>query len=411
MAAIRSIIERIIYLRQRGIHLTLLAVCPNSDTVLEAAVQAAARNNAYMLFAATLNQVDRDGGYTGWTPAEFVSKLRTYAAKYHCHSDLYPCLDHGGQWLKDRHTSEKLAFEQTTTEVKASITAMLEAGYKLLHIDPTVDRQANNPLPIEIVVERSLDLIAHAEAERARLGLPPVDYEVGTEEVHGGLVDLTNFEKFLQLLHNGLAAKGLLHAWPAFVVAQVGTDLHTTRFDRDAASALYQMVVSYGALIKGHYSDWVSNPADYPDVGMGGANVGPEFTADEYDALVALEQREIDLLHTDPSLTPSRFNQTLAAAVDASNRWQKWLQPEERGQALNSLTTARRDWILKTCARYIWTEPTVLAAREQLYANLAPIMGDPHRWVVDQVTWAIERYIVSFHLFNAREYSSRRNLA
>jgi tagatose-1,6-bisphosphate aldolase non-catalytic subunit AgaZ/GatZ len=406
MAAIKAMIERIIALRQQGVQLTLLAVCPNSDAVLEAAVQVAARNNAPMLFAATLNQVDRDGGYTGWTPAAFVGKMRAYAARYQCHTDLYPCLDHGGQWLKDAHTRDRLTFDQTTAEVKASITAMLDAGYTLLHIDPTVDRTVNGPLAVEVVVERSLELIAHAEAERARLGLPPVDYEVGTEEAHGGLVDLGNFEAFLRLLRAGLEARGLAHAWPAFVVAQVGTDLHTTRFDRRAASALYEIAAPYGTLIKGHYSDWVDNLSDYPLTGMGGANVGPEFTAEEYDALVSLECRESDLARVTPGLGRSGFNDALAAAVDRSNRWQKWLQPEERGRALSDLAPARRDWLLKTGARYIWTDPPVVAARQQLYANLAPIMGDPHRWVVDWIARAIERYLVAFHLFSARRYFS-----
>ncbi|GIV80648.1 MAG: hypothetical protein KatS3mg051_0002 [Anaerolineae bacterium] len=155
---------------------------------------------------------------------------------------------------------------------------------------------------------------------------------------------------------------------------------------------------------KGHYTDWVDNPADYPLAGMGGANVGPEFTAEEYDALLALEQREQDLLRTRPEVTPSRFHATLAAAVDASNRWQKWLQPDEQGKALDELTPARREWLLKTGARYIWTEPSVVAARQRLYDNLRPIMGDPHRYVVDWIARAIERYIVAFHLFNARVF-------
>lgn len=404
MAKIKAMIERIIALRERGVYLTLLAVCPNSDAVLEAAVKAAARNRAPMLFAATLNQVDRDGGYTGWTPAEFVEKMNAYRSKYACHDALYPCLDHGGQWLKDRHTRDRLTFEQTTAEVKASITAMLMAGYRLLHIDPTVDRTAPGPLPVEVVVERSLDLIAHAEAERARLRLDPVDYEVGTEEVHGGLVDLGNFERFLRLLHDGLAARGLAHAWPAFVVAQVGTDLHTTLFDRRAAEALYAIAAPYGSLVKGHYTDWVDNPGDYPLAGMGGANVGPEFTADEYDALTALEARERDLARAVPGVTPSGFNAALAAAVDASNRWQKWLQPDEQGLALDELKPERREWLLKTGARYIWTDPGVVAARERLYANLTPIMGAPHVYVVEWIARAIERYIVAFHLFNALTY-------
>lgn len=405
MVTLKKMIERIITLRENdNIQVTLLAACPNSDAVLEAAVKAAARNNAPMLFAATLNQVDRDGGYTGWTPAQFVRQMNQYAEKYGAAGGLYPCLDHGGQWLKDIHTRDKLSFEATTGEVKASITAMLEAGYHLLHIDPTVDRTISGAPPVEVVVERSLDLIEHAERERERLGVPHVDYEVGTEEVHGGLVDLSNFERFLHLLRGGLALRNLLHAWPAFVVAQVGTNLHTTLFDREAARRLYDIVVPYGSLVKGHYTDWVENPEDYPACGMGGANVGPEFTAVEYDALMSLAQREADLSRTQPAIKPSHFVDALTQAVDRSNRWQKWLQPDEQGKALLELTPERRGWMLKTCARYIWTAPEVVKARALLYENLRPIMGDPHQQVVEAVTTAIERYITAFHLFNAKRY-------
>ncbi len=400
---IKSMIERIIALRdEQGIALCLLAVCPNSEAVLEAAVKAAARNRTPMLFAATLNQVDRDGGYTGWTPARFVERLDHYAARYGADREtLLPCLDHGGPWLKDLHTINRLSFEETWTAVKESITAVLEARYRLLHIDPTVDRTIAGPLPVELAVQRSLDLIAHAEAERERLHLPPVSYEVGTEEVHGGLVDLDRFAHFLQLLYAGLESRGLQHAAPAFVVAQVGTDLHTTAFDRQAARRLREIVAPYGALIKGHYTDWVDDPAAYSETGMGGANVGPEFTAAEFEALQALAAREADLARTDPALVPAGFFEQLTRAVDRSNRWQKWLQPDEQGKALTELSSARQEWMLKTCARYVWTAEEVVAARQRLYANLEPVFPDPHQAVVDSIVAAIERYVVAFHLFNA----------
>ncbi len=400
---IKAMIERIIALREeRGLELCLLAVCPNSDAVLEAAVKAAARNRTPMLFAATLNQVDTDGGYTGWTPAAFVARLEEHAARYGAErATLLPCLDHGGPWLKDAHTRDRLSFDETFAAVKQSITAMLAAGYQLLHIDPTVDRTLAGPLPVELVVERSLEMIAHAEAERLRLGLPPIAYEVGTEEVHGGLVDLASFERFLKLLYAGLEARGLSDAAPAFVVAQVGTNLHTTTFDRQAAERLYDIVAPYGALVKGHYTDWVENPAAYSQAGMGGANVGPEFTAEEFDALQALVARETDLARFDSTVQPSGFFDALTTAVDRSNRWQKWLQPEEQGKALRELSPERRMWMLKTCARYIWTAPEVVAARERLYANLSPVLPDPGQLVVDWIVPAIERYIVAFHLFNS----------
>lgn len=57
---------------------TLLAVCPNSELVTRAAVRAASQAGAPLLLAATLNQVDLDGGYTGWTPQALVELEKIY---------------------------------------------------------------------------------------------------------------------------------------------------------------------------------------------------------------------------------------------------------------------------------------------------------------------------------------------
>jgi D-tagatose-1,6-bisphosphate aldolase subunit GatZ/KbaZ len=404
MTPLKEIVARIIELREAGRgELTLLAVCPNSAAVLEAAVKVAATNNAPMLFAATLNQVDRDGGYTGWTPATFTQELSTYAARYACRSPLYPCLDHGGPWLRDSHTTGHLSLGETMAEVKQTLTACLQAGYALLHLDPTVDRELprGESIAIETVLERTVDLISHCEAERRRLGLPPVSYEVGTEEVHGGLVDLDSFCSFVRGLRSRLEELGLLGAWPCFVVGKVGTDLATTFFDPQVAARLYEIVAPLGSLIKGHYTDWVENPEGYPASGMGGANVGPEFTAEEYLALRDLAAREADMLRARPGTAPSGIMQALEAAVLESNRWRKWLEPEEEGVPWPELDPERRSWLIQTGARYIWTDARVLEARQALYSHLAPVLDDPHRFVVDRVARSMEHYVTNFHLFDS----------
>ncbi len=400
-----EVVRRLIELRSRGVQMTLLAVCPNSSAVLEAAVKAAAENRSVMLFAATLNQVDRDGGYTGWTQAQFVAEMRRYAAKYGWNGPLYPCLDHGGPWLKDLHTQRGLSFAETNAEVKASLTECLKAGYALLHLDTTVDRSlpAGSPPEIELVVERAVELIAHVEAERARLNLAPVAYEAGSDEVHGGLVEFGRFQQFLSMLRRRLNERGLGGIWPAFIVTQVGTDLHTTRFDAQIAARLFEAVAPLGSLIKGHYTDWVENPRMYPVTGMGGANVGPEFTTEEYLALQDLCEKEAALADT-RGMAPSGFMQALEQAVVESGRWRKWLQPGEEGREFAELNPERRAWLAQTGARYIWTQPGVLAARERLYANLRVAMNEPHAYVVRRIQAAIDRYINAFHLFDSVEY-------
>ena len=62
------LLERIRELKvETGIPRTLFAACPNSLAVIKSSLRAAKRNNAPIKFAATLNQVDQDGGYTGMT--------------------------------------------------------------------------------------------------------------------------------------------------------------------------------------------------------------------------------------------------------------------------------------------------------------------------------------------------------
>ena len=321
---------------------------------------------------------------------------------------LYPCLDHGGPWLKDMHTIQGLGFEATMTAVKDSLTASLEAGYRLLHIDPTVDRTLpeGEGVPIDLVVDRTVELMVHAETVREELGLPPVDYEVGTEEVHGGLADLSAFRHFLTRLHRELAARELLDAWPVFVVAKVGTDLHTTTFDPETAARLRNLGEPYGSLIKGHYTDWVENPGAYPETGMGGANVGPEFTAVEYEALEDLTAKE-SVLCQRRGRSPSRFTTVLEEAVEASGRWKKWVQPDERDPDtgsvpdFNDLSQERRRWLTQTGARYVWTAPSVVEARQVLYYNVGLAMPDPHGYVVERIANAIDRYLNAFNLFDS----------
>lgn len=405
MKNLNELVRSIIHLRESGrARLTLLAVCPNSDAVLEAAVLVAAKNNVPMLFAATLNQVDRDGGYTRWTPSKFVARMRAHADNYNWHGPLYPCLDHGGPWLKDLHTLAGLSFEETMTQVKQTLTACLEAGYQLLHIDPTVDRTlpAGQPPSVNTVVARTVEMIEHAESERRRLNLPEIAYEVGTEEVHGGLVDLSTFREFLGGLREGLVSRGLSNAWPSFIVAQVGTDLHTTTFDSAAASRLYDIVSPLGSLIKGHYTDFVENPWAYPETGMGGANLGPEFTSDEYRALRDLCAKEEILCRNRPGLQPSRFLEVLRDAVVRSGRWKKWLQYDELNKEFPALSPGRQEWLVETGARYIWTEPAVLTARQRLNDNLAPVMRDPNAYVVERIALSMDKYVRAFNLFDAQ---------
>jgi tagatose-1,6-bisphosphate aldolase non-catalytic subunit AgaZ/GatZ len=372
---------------------TVLAICPNSEAVVKASIRAAKEADAPLFFAATLNQVDLDGGYTGWTQADFVRLVRELVAAEGYSGPVVVGLDHGGPWLKDVQARERWPLERAMQGVRESLAACLDAGYDLLHVDPTVDRTLppGQPLPIEVVVERTLELMAFAESHRRQRGFAPVSYEVGTEEVHGGLADLTVFRAFLEGLKRGLAARGLGDVWPCFVVGKVGTDLHTTEFDPAVARALVAAARPYGCAIKGHYTDSVSNPEAYPEAGMGGANVGPEFTEAEYQALADLAGREA-------AGARSGILEALRDAVVASGRWEKWRLPDEQGKDFSELSPERQGWLVRTGCRYIWSQPEVVAARQRLYANLEAAGERAEDFVLGRIGAVIHKYFRAFRL-------------
>ena len=386
--------------KETGVRRTIFAACPNSPAVISASIRAAKRNNAPIYFAATLNQIDCDGGYTGMTQAEFTRLIRFEVEKVHFTGPVIVAIDHGGPWLKDKQRTEKWSVEDAMNGVKKSFEAAVLAGYDLIHVDPTVD--INVPkgeiIDIHVVAARTVELIAHVEKFRKEKGLPAISYEVGTEEVHGGLADETTFDTFIRELKNGLISVGLPDVWPCFIVGKVGTDLDTTVFDPKVARMLTAKVRPLGSYIKGHYTDDVANPEEYPLCGMGAANVGPEFTMSEYRALCELEQMEKDYEKEGRVAVLSHMKDVLLQAVHDSHRWEKWLHEDEKGKDLNELTPERQDWIVATCCRYIWQQPAPLAARGFLYANLQRLGVDPEQIVLGRIERDMDKYFRAFNL-------------
>ncbi|GIV58059.1 MAG: hypothetical protein KatS3mg042_0972 [Rhodothermaceae bacterium] len=368
---------------------TLLAVCPNSVAVTRAALRAARAADTPLFFAATLNQVDRDGGYTGFSPGTFAAFVREECRNLDLDVPVVLGLDHGGPWKKDIHRTDRLPYARVFDEVLRSLEACLDAGYGLLHIDPTVDPGWPGGVPVEVIVERTVVLMRHAEAYRRRAGYPPVAYEVGTEETGGGLDHEGRFAAFLEALEAALERDGLPR--PCFVVGDVGTTLDGRAFDAERARRLAARARAFGAVLKGHYTDDVERPEAYPAAGVGGANIGPGLAAVEYAALMELVAHEARLG------LDSGFAGALRRAVVAGGRWRKWLRPDERGRPFGALAPERQAWLIETGSRYVWTHPDVRAARARLYAHLAP-HRDADAYVVRRIQEAILRYARAFNL-------------
>ncbi|MDF1573464.1 MAG: class II D-tagatose-bisphosphate aldolase, non-catalytic subunit [Bacteroidales bacterium] len=387
---------------ESGVKRTIFAACPNSTAVLRASLVSAKRCNAPIKFAATLNQVDTDGGYTGFTAEQFVKTIRDEARRINYTGPVIVAIDHGGPWLKDKHRLDNLSYDETMAAVKNSFERAIDAGYDMIHVDPTIDitLPEGETIDIRVVAAKTVELISHCENYRKNKGLDKLAYEVGTEEVHGGLADMSVFTQFLELLKTGLEMEGLNDIWPCFVVGKVGTDLHTTLFDPQVARQLTAAARPYGSRIKGHYSDSVDNPEEYPLSGMGAANIGPEFTEREYDGLMELVELEENLYAEGKVAKLSGMKERLWEAVIDSNRWVKWISGSESASDFYSIAEDRQEWLIKTGCRYIWENTEVIAARQKLFHNLDAWGIQSEEIVLSGINRAMDRYFHSFNLVN-----------
>ncbi|MEO6730174.1 MAG: class II D-tagatose-bisphosphate aldolase, non-catalytic subunit, partial [Ferruginibacter sp.] len=258
-------------------------------------------------------------------------------------------------------------------------------------------------ISIDVVAERTVELIVHAETFRRKNNYARIAYEVGTEEVHGGLADLDVFARFFDLLKEGLAANNLQDVWPCFVVGKVGTDLHTSTFDPAVAQQLTKIATAYDSVIKGHYTDNVTNPEDYPASGMGAANVGPEFTEREYEGLLELCKLE-ERLHNDGKIEKvSQLKETLWDAVIQSGRWKKWLLEGEVADNFYANSEQRQLWFIKTGCRYIWQNAEVLASRNKLYQHLDSNHICSEEIVLSHIERSMDKYFRKFNLVDLND--------
>lgn len=142
----------------------------------------------------------------------------------------------------------------------------------------------------------------------------------------------------------------------------------------------------------------MENPEAYPESGMGGANVGPEFTEAEYNSLKKYCAEEEKLVARGRLKEKSSLMQSLEDAVVASRRWEKWRLADEKDKPFSRLGRERREWLVRTGCRYIWTDPNVLEARSRLYANLSGQGIDAESGVIEDIIRVMDKYFDKFNL-------------
>lgn len=411
---IKAVVNGLLELQKTGQSATLLGIGPMSKNCVQATLELSKEDDYPVMFIASRNQVDADelgGGYVnGWNQFTFAQAVQEVAEEINYDNLYYLCRDHGGPWQRDKERNDHLPVKEAMDLGKKSYIADIEAGFDLLMIDPTKDPfEIGKVIPLDIVLERTVELIEFCESERKKRNLPEIGYEVGTEETNGGLTSTETYETFILRLKEELSKRNL--PMPTFIVGQTGTLTRKTeqvgKFNFKNAYDLAQMAKKYGVGLKEHNGDYLDDVTllEHIPSSITATNVAPQYGTEETRAYLNLAEVEKRLFDNGLLTEISSTREVLLLHAIKSERWRKWMVGDQVNltveEILNSNDGDLQDEILDIAGHYTFNDDEVKKEIDKLYANLSKFNIDGKRYVIDHIKRPIRNYAECYNLKGA----------
>jgi tagatose-1,6-bisphosphate aldolase non-catalytic subunit AgaZ/GatZ len=312
---------------RKGKNCTLLGVGPMSKNCVDATIELADQYKTPLMLIASRRQVDSEqfgGGYVeNWSTKQFAD----YVRGKDINQNIILARDHGGPWQNELEKKQKMNLKDAMESAKDSYRADIDAGFHMLHIDPSVD--IHSQPNINQVLERVYELYdfcwSYAQEKNQ-----DIIFEIGTEEQSGSNNSQEELEYTLENMRKFCKKNKM--PFPSFVVIQAGTRVMETKnigsFDSPIRVAnelppeiqIPQMINicnKHGVFMKEHNTDYLSTESLrwQPRLGIHAANIAPEFGVAETKAFVDILKKynHIDLL-----------DEFLKISYD-SMKWKKWM--------------------------------------------------------------------------------------
>ena len=406
---IKKVVEGLLELQKTGQSATLLGIGPMSKNCVQATLELSKEDDYPVMFIASRNQVDADelgGGYVnGWNQFTFAQAVKEVADEIAYDNQYYLCRDHGGPWQRDKERNDHLAVDEAMKLGKLSYKTDIEAGFDLLMIDPTKDPfEIGKVIPLDTVIDRTVELIDYCEKVRKEAGLPEIGYEVGTEETNGGLTSTEKYETFITRLEVELTKRGL--PMPTFIVGQTGTLTRKTEqvgtFNFKNAYDLAQMAKKYGVGLKEHNGDYLDDVTllEHIPSEITATNVAPQYGTVETRAYLHLAGVEAKLVQYGLVEEASKTRDVLLVHAIKSERWRKWMVGDQTKLTVDEIMKDEElsEEILDIAGHYTFNDEEVKAEIQKMYANLAKHHIDGNRYVIDSIKRPIRDYAECYNL-------------
>jgi len=303
-----------------------------SRNCVDATINVANRHKCLLMLVASRRQIDSrefGGGYVNnWDTRSFADYVRERDKG----GFVKLARDHGGPWQNDKEQLNGLNINEAMESAKRSFREDIDAGFSLLHIDPSID--INGCQQESELVKRVRELYQYCW-EYSMSQDKEIHFEVGTEEQSGNVCSGEDFEKLVESIEDFCGR--LKMRKPTFVVAQTGTKVKemenvgkldvnkmTERAmnDREMIRRIVEICNKHGLMLKAHNADYLTDEMLrwHPKVGIHAINIAPELGVEESKALIEIleENGQKDLAEKFIELA---YN---------SRCWKKWLKPHSK---------------------------------------------------------------------------------
>ena len=366
---------------------TLLGVGPMSKNCIDATIELANEYCTPLMLIASRRQIDSEqfgGGYVeNWTTEQFADYVRYKDTQ----KNIILARDHGGPWQNELEISNKLNLNDAMQSAKESYRADIDAGFQMLHIDPSVDIHANPN--IDQVLERVYELYEFCWTY-SQQKKQDVIFEIGTEEQKGSNNTQEELEYTLECMRKFCKSNKL--PYPSFIVIQAGTRVMEMRnvgsFDSPIRVAnelppeiqipkMISICNHYRIFMKEHNADYLSTDSLkwQPRLGIHAANIAPEFGVAESKAFIDLME------NSNQNILLEEF---LRISYD-SKKWEKWM--------INATSASDKDKAIIS-GHYIFSTAECLELKNQARFHIK----DLDTQLKNKVKESIFRYMKAFNL-------------
>ena len=366
---------------------TLLGVGPMSKNCIDATIELANEYCTPLMLIASRRQIASEqfgGGYVeNWTTEQFADYVRYKDTQ----KNIILARDHGGPWQNELEISNKLNLNDAMQSAKESYRADIDAGFQMLHIDPSVDIHANPN--IDQVLERVYELYEFCWTY-SQQKKQDVIFEIGTEEQNGSNNTQEELEYTLECMRKFCKSNKL--PYPSFIVIQAGTKVMEMRnvgsFDSPIRVAnelppeiqiprMISICNHYRIFMKEHNADYLSTDSLkwQPRLGIHAANIAPEFGVAESKAFIDLME------NSNQNILLEEF---LRISYD-SKKWEKWM--------INATSASDKDKAIIS-GHYIFSTAECLELKNQARFHIK----DLDTQLKNKVKESIFRYMKAFNL-------------